>query len=433
MASEQGAVVNHMARPELVLPAGDLEKLTTALLFGADAVYLGGKEFSLRAFAGNLTLAEMAGGLECARQLGKKVYITVNILAHNRDIECLPAYLEALQHLGVDGLIIADPGVMRLAQTYAPGIPVTVSTQANISNYETAALFRDLGASRIVLARELSLEEIMQIKQRAGIEVEVFIHGAMCVSYSGRCLLSHYMTGRSANQGACAHPCRYRYYLMEEKRPGQYFPLEEDERGSYIFNSRDLCLLDYLPQLIEAGIDAFKVEGRMKSPLYVATLTRIYRQAIDQYTLTHSPYSAEDIQCWRGELLSVATRPFTTGFMAGESTLLQDLDRQAMPGRADFCGVVKAYHPGRGLVEVEQRANFGPGDPLQFMLPDGDIIDVVLTCLWDEAGVQLDRARHPRQRVFMSSAQVIPAYSILRRKGDRDEARNTGSGESRPH
>jgi len=230
------------------------------------------------------------------------------------------------------------------------------------------------------------------------------------------------MTGRSANQGACAHPCRYRYHLLEEKRPGQYFPLEEDERGTYIFNSRDLCLLDYLPQLIEAGIDAFKVEGRMKSPLYVATLARIYRQAIDRYILTGSPAGPEERQSWEAELLSVATRPFTTGFIQGESLQLQDLTKQVVPERADFCGVVKAYDAERDWVEVEQRANFGPGDPLQFILPDGKIIDVDLTKLWDAEGVELDRARHPRQRVYMAAALVIPAYSILRRRVNQDEA-----------
>ncbi|MCX5780341.1 MAG: U32 family peptidase [Firmicutes bacterium] len=419
MVSETSVLGQDLHRPELVLPAGDLEKLSVALLFGADGVYLGGKEFSLRAFAGNLTLAEITVGLAYAHQMGKKVYITINILAHNRDIEFLPPYLEALQETGVDGFIIADLGVMRMAQTYAPRIPVTISTQANISNYATAALYRDLGASRLVLARELSLEEIVEIKQRVEIELEVFIHGAMCVAYSGRCLLSHYMTGRSANQGACAQPCRYNYYLMEEKRPGQYFPLEEDERGSYIFNSRDLCLLEQLPQLIDAGIDAFKIEGRMKSPLYVATLARIYRQAIDQYTLTHSPYREEDIQAWSAEMQSVATRPFTTGFVAGESQQMQDLDKEAVPGRADFCGMVQAYHPSRGLVEVVQRANFGTGEPLQFLLPDGSIIDIELTILRDEEGNALDRARHPLQKVFIPSAQPIPVYSILRRRATR--------------
>jgi len=407
--------------PELLLPAGDLEKLKTALLFGADAVYVGGKDFSLRAFAGNLTQAEMAAGTAYAHERGKKVYITVNILAHNGDIDKLPPYLEELQHMNVDGLIISDPGVIRLAKKYAPDIPVTVSTQANVSNYESAAFYRELGASRIVLARELKLDEIMVIKRRVDIELEMFVHGAMCMSYSGRCLLSHYMTGRNANLGACAHPCRYKYSVVEEKRPGQYYPIEEDERGSYIFNSRDLCLLEYLPQLIEAGIDAFKIEGRMKSPLYVAAVTRVYRQALDYYLNNNCPYREEDIQAWMTELQAVATRPFTNGFIVGESSNIQDIDKQEMLGRADFCGIVKGCHLDSGMIEVEQRANFGPGDPLQFMLPDGKFLDLNLVDLFDGEGNLLDRARHPRQRVFIPSQLLVPEYSILRRMEKTNE------------
>jgi putative protease len=409
-----------MRKPELVLPAGDFEKLKTALLFGADAVYAGGKEFSLRAFAGNLTLAEISSGLNYAHQQGKKMYITVNILAHNRDINKLPPYLEELAGLGVDGLIISDPGVMRLAKTYAPGVPVTISTQANISNYESAALYRELGASRIVLARELSLPEIIDIKQRVDVKLEVFVHGAMCVSYSGRCLLSHYMTGRSANSGACAHPCRYLYHVVEEKRPGQYYPLEEDERGSYIFNSRDLCLLEYVPQLIEAGIDAFKIEGRMKSPLYVATVARVYSQALDCCINNQRPFTDQELQVWLAELRSVATRPYTNGFIEGESASIQDIEKQEIPGRDDFCGVVKGYDGAKSMVEIEQRANFGLGEPLQFMLPDSNIIDLQLKYLFDAEGNILDRARHPLQRVFIPFAQPIPEHSILRRVGEKN-------------
>jgi putative protease len=407
--------------PELILPAGDLEKLKTALLFGADAVYTGGKDFNLRAFAGNLTLAEMAAGVAYAHERGKKVYVTVNILAHNRDIYNLPPYLEELQQMRVDGMIISDPGVMRLANKYAGAIPITVSTQANVSNYESAALYRDLGATRIVLARELNLDEIIAIKRRVDIELEMFVHGAMCVSYSGRCLLSHYMTGRSANSGACAQPCRYQYSVVEEKRPGQYYPVEEDGRGSYIFNSRDLCLLEYIPQIIEAGIDALKIEGRMKSPLYVASLARVYRQALDHYLNNNCPYSEEDLQTWMKELEAVATRPFTNGFILGESSHSQDIDKQEMPGRSDFCGIVKQYHFNLGMVEVEQRANFGPGDPLQFMWPNGDILDLNLVKLFDGDGNTLDRARHPLQRVFIPVQPAIPKYSILRRLGKTNE------------
>jgi len=410
-----------MHRPELVLPAGDLEKLKTALLFGADAVYLGGKDFSLRAFAGNLTLPEIAAGLTYAHERGKKVYIAVNILAHNRDIDSLPPYLEELQQLGVDGLIISDPGVMRLAKKYAPSIPVTVSTQANVSNYESAAFYQDLGAVRVVLARELTLDEIAHIKRQVEIELEIFVHGAMCVSYSGRCLLSHYMAGRSANQGACAHPCRYKYSVVEEKRPGQYYAIEEDERGSYIFNSRDLCLLEYLPQLIDVGVNAFKVEGRMKSPLYVASVARIYRQVIDLYVNQGHTGTDQEIKGWMEELWAVATRPFTNGFVEGESPLIQDVSRQEMPRRTDFCGMVKGYHLDRGMVEIEQRNNFGPGDSLQFMVPDGQIIDLQLQELFDAEGNPLDRARHPRQKVFIPFDQLVIEDSILRRAGERHE------------
>ncbi len=409
-----------MNQAELLLPAGDLEKLKTAIIFGADAVYLGGKEYSLRAAAGNLTLQEMAEGLIFAHEQGKKVYVAVNILAHNSDLQGLPAYLESLQAMQVDGMIVSDLGVMRLARQYAPAIPITISTQANISNYEAAAFCKDLGASRLVLARELTLDEIMAIKEKVDIELEVFVHGAMCMSYSGRCLLSHYMTGRNANTGACAHPCRYQYHLMEEKRPDQYFPIEEDERGTYILNSRDLCLLPYLPQLLEAGINSFKIEGRMKSPLYVAAVSRVYRQALDRYEHSGSAYSEAELQEWMAELNQVASRPFTTGFIEGESPLIQDIHRDQALNRADFCGVAKAFYPESAQVEVEQRANFGPGDPLQFMLPNGRIIDLELNSLSDEKGNILDRARHALQLVRISCREDIPPGSILRRVGKPD-------------
>lgn len=406
-----------MSKAELLLPAGDLHKLKTGLRFGADAAYLGGKEYSLRAYAGNLTLQEMAEGLAFAREYGKRVYVTVNILAHNQDLQEMPAYLESLQQMGVDGLIISDLGVMRLAKRYAPDIPITVSTQANISNYEAAAIYKELGASRLVLARELSLDDIVTIKDKVDIELEAFVHGAMCVSYSGRCLLSHYMTGRNANQGACAHPCRYQYHLLEEKRPGQYFPIEEDERGTYILNSRDLCLLPYLPQLMEAGIDAFKVEGRMKSALYVATTARVYRQAIDFYQKNPVPYNENKLQEWMDELKGVATRPFTDGFITAASLDMQDINKTEAYDRADYCGIIKDYDSKRGLIEVEQRANFGPGDPLQIMLPDGRIMALNIEVMFDFEGNTIDRARHARQMVRIPCGEHIPPGSILRRVG----------------
>lgn len=409
-----------MPQPELLLPAGDGEKLRTALYFGADSVYIGGKEFSLRAYAGNFTLEEIQDGLKFAHALNKKVITAVNIIAHNNDLTAMPAYLEKLAALQVDGLIISDIGVLRLAKKYAPDLPITISTQANVTNYETAAFYHELGAKRIVLARELDIDEIAHIKEKTGIEIEVFVHGAMCVSYSGRCLLSHYMTGRSANLGACAHPCRYRYSLVEEKRPGEYYPIHEDERGSYILNSRDLCLIEYVPQLIEAGVDAFKVEGRMKSPLYIANVARVYRTAIDTYLENRKTFTPEQIKAWMYELMKTATRPFTNGFIEGESELIQDINGQKMPGRDDFCGIVRSYRADPQMVEVEQRANFGPGENLEFLLPDGNTISLNLKQLFDTDMQELDRARHPQQLVLLPLKQEIPPYTILRRRLEDD-------------
>ncbi|KUG02662.1 peptidase, u32 family large subunit [hydrocarbon metagenome] len=406
-----------MKRPELVLPAGDLEKLKTACLFGADAVYVGGKEYSLRAYAGNLSMPEIIEGLKFAHARQRKVYIAVNILARNHDLLKLPEYLEQLAEIGVDGLIISDPGVMKMASRYASHLPITISTQANVSNYEAAQLYGELGAKRIVLARELTLEEIAEIKSRVEVEIEVFVHGAMCVSYSGRCLLSHYMAGRSGNRGECAHPCRYSYSLMEEKRAGEYFPIHEDEKGTYILNSRDLCLLEYIPQLMQAGIDAFKVEGRMKSPLYVASTASTYRSAIDHYGANGGVFTPEQIKAWVDELSTTATRPFTNGFIEGESPLLQDINKNIPLIRVDFCGIVKDYDKQKKMLEIEQRANFGPGEDMEIMLPGQGIKKIEICCIYDKEGQELDRARHPRQRVMVPSLEPIPENSILRRAG----------------
>ena len=400
--------------PELVLPAGDLEKLHTGIAFGADAVYAGGHNYSLRAYAGNLARPDLQAGVTGAHQQGKQVYITVNIFAHNQDLTGLPSYLEELEQLRVDGMIISDPGIIRMAHRYAPSIPITISTQANVTNYESAAFYRDLGARRIVAARELSLDEIRMIKERVGIEIEMFVHGAMCMSYSGRCLLSSFMTGRSANRGRCAHPCRYQYALMEEKRPGEYFPIDEDERGSYILNSRDLCLLEHLPQLVEAGVDAFKIEGRMKSPLYLAVAAQVYREALDAYR-RGTFNDPTQLDKWMDQLGAVATRPFTRGFLNGADPDLQDAANQKNPNRAEFCGVVKGYDAERAWLEVEQRANFGPGDPLWLLTPQSSSIPVQLEHLYDGDGEEIDRARHPLQRVFLPYSQPVAIHSILYR------------------
>ncbi|HZJ84589.1 MAG TPA: U32 family peptidase [Syntrophomonadaceae bacterium] len=406
-----------MSKPELVLPAGNLEKLKVAFTYGADAVYLGGEAYSLRAYAGNFNLADMAEGINFAKKNNKKVYVAVNIIAHNRDLKDLPAYLEKLQALQVDAIIISDLGILRLANQYAPLISKTISTQANITNYESAAMYKELGATRLVLAREVTWEDMQEIKEKVDIDLEIFVHGAMCVSYSGRCLISHYMTGRSANQGACAHPCRYKYHLVEEKRPNEYYPIEEDDRGSYILNSRDLCLLEYLPKLIDVGIDAFKVEGRMKSPLYIASVATTYRQAIDQYSENRTQYSPEDLDRWLDELSKTATRPFTNGFIAGESRVLQDLNNEKTPGRASFSGVVLTHED--RLVKVEQRSNFGVGDKLEFLLPSGQSRPVNIEKLWDENLQPIERARHPKQIVYFASDFLIPEFTILRKVGER--------------
>ncbi|MBO8159807.1 U32 family peptidase [Thermosyntropha sp.] len=409
-----------MKKPELVLPAGDLEKLKTAVIFGADAIYIGGKNFSLRAYAGNFAMPEIKEGLDFAHFHNKKVYVTVNILAHNDDLKELPAYLEKLAELKVDGMIISDLGVLRIANKYAPSVPKTISTQANVTNYESALLYKELGAKRIVLARELNLREIEEIKNKAEVEVEIFVHGAMCVSYSGRCLLSYYMTGRSANRGECAHPCRYKYVLEEEKRPGQYFPIEEDERGTYILNSRDLCLLEYIPRLIDIGIDAFKVEGRMKSPLYIASVASVYKKAIERYLETGTAYDQAELEEWMKELCKTATRPFTNGFIEGESPLLQDINKTVVENRASFCGIVVGYDKENNLVKVEQRGNFGCGDNLELLLPDGKVYSIKLNALYDENMENIERARHAKQIVFFETDFVVPVNSILRKVEEDD-------------
>lgn len=386
-----------MKKPELVAPAGNMEKLQAALDFGADAVYLGGKEFSLRALAGNFTLEEMRKAVALVHKAGRRVYVTVNIFAHHRDLEELPGYLQELNDMPVDGLIVSDPGVMMLARQYCPEIPLTISTQANVTNSLAAQFYKDMGARRIVAARELSLEELAEIKRRVDIELEVFVHGAMCLSYSGRCWMSLAMTGRDANRGECAHPCRYRYFLREEKRPGHYFPVEADDRGTYVMNSRDLCLLAKVPQLIELGIDAFKIEGRMKSAHYVASVVRIYRQAIDAVVEGREYRTAE----WLEELQRVATRPFTEGFAGSALEPMQDPEMTEIKGRVRFCGVVLAYDPEKHLILVEQRAPFKPGDLLEFMEPGSPLYRQRVEVLLNQELEEVDAARHPRELLWM--------------------------------
>jgi putative protease len=402
-------------KPELLLPAGSLAKTGTALQYGADAVYMGGKQYSLRARAGNLEMSELQAAILRVHERQGRVYVTVNIFAHNADLSMLPDYLSALRDLGADGFIISDLGVLRLARRYAPEVPVTISTQANTTNYEAALLYAELGVKRIVLARELNLEEIRRIKEKSGLEIEIFVHGAMCVSYSGRCWLSYYMTGRNANRGECAQPCRYQYYRREESRPGLAYAVEEDERGAYVMNAKDLCLLEAVPELIAAGVDAFKVEGRMKNQLYLSSVGSVYRQAIDICRETPAAF-AKLLPSWREELDKTATRPFTSGFIYGYDPQMQDVLKETESQRVEFAGIVTGYDQDKGRVVVEQRFNFGPGDEVEFFLPGLTRKAFTLAAIWDEKGQPLDRARHPQQPILIDWPEPLAIGSILRKK-----------------
>lgn len=355
--------------PELLAPAGSLEKLKTAIHYGADAVYLGGKEFSLRAHAANFTSEQLGEAVDYAHARRVKVYVTVNILAHNRDFVGLPEYLESLLKVGVDGLIIADPGILRVARRVAPQLPVHLSTQANVTNLEAARFWQEQGVKRLNTARELSLAEISEIKQGTALEIEVFSHGALCISYSGRCLLSCHLTGRSANRGDCAHPCRYSYSLVEEKRPGQYFPVEEDERGTYIFNSRDLCLLNRLPELVAAGVDSLKIEGRMKSVYYVGAVVRTYRAALDDLagrwpTDKGAPLPRVDPK-FAAELQKVGNRGYTENFLdeqPGPAEMLYD--RSHIAPTHEPTGIVRETG---GSPLVEMRNQLFPSEEIEYL------------------------------------------------------------------
>lgn len=399
-------------KPELLAPAGNLEKLKTAVLYGADAVYCGGGDYSLRAQAGNFTLSELAEGVAFAHTNHAKVYVAVNIYAQNSHLVDLPAYLQELAALDIDGLIVADPGIFAMAKQYAPHLPLHISTQANTQNKAAVAFWQQAGASRVVLGREVSLADITSICQENNVDIEVFVHGAMCVAYSGRCLLSAYMTGRSANLGDCTQPCRWHYVLEEEKRPGEYFPIEEDSHGTYILNSKDLCLLAYLPQLISAGVASLKIEGRMKSSYYVACVTRVYRAAIDAYLKDPTGYIIQDE--WLNELQKISHRHYTTGFIGIES----EQERQYYPSSAyvrgyDFSGLVLGAENGK--IIVEQRNHLAVGDTIELLLPRGEIKEQVINHMWDENGVAIMAAPHACQKIFIDAKVLCPPGTILRR------------------
>ena len=406
-----------MRHPELLVPASSLEVLKIAVIFGADAVYIGGEAFGLRAKAKNFTNEEIKEGIAFAHEHGVKVYITANILAHNQDLEGVKKYFTELKEIKPDALIISDPGVFMIAKEICPEIEIHISTQANNTNYGTYQFWYAQGAKRVVSARELSLAEIKEIRDNIpkDLEIETFIHGAMCISYSGRCLLSNYFTGRDANQGACTHPCRWKYAVVEEKRPGEYLPVYENERGTYIFNSKDLCMIEHIPELIDAGIDSFKIEGRMKTALYVATVARTYRKAIDDYL--ESPELYKKNMDWYKEQISNCTyRQFTTGFFYGKPTQeAQIYDNNTYIKEYTYLGIVGEANE-EGKYCISQRNKFSVGEQIEVMKPNGDNIEVTVKSIQDEEGNQMESAPHPKQILYIDLGIKLDRYDILRRK-----------------
>ena len=406
-----------MRVPELLVPASSLEVLKVAVIFGADAVYIGGEVFGLRAKAKNFTLDEMREGVEFAHARGVKVYVTANILAHNDDLEGVRRYFEELKNVGPDALIISDPGVFMIAKEVLPDMELHVSTQANNTNYGTYRFWQQQGAKRVVSARELSLKEIREIRGHIpdDLEIETFVHGAMCISYSGRCLLSNYFTGRDANQGACTHPCRWKYAVMEESRPGEYLPVYENERGTYIFNSKDLCMIEYIPELIDAGIDSFKIEGRMKTALYVATVARTYRRAIDDYLQSPDLYR-EHMPWYLDQISNCTYRQFTTGFFFGKpSEEAQIYDSNTYVREYTYLGTVGGVNEA-GLYAIEQRNKFSVGETIEVMKPNGENPQVVVRRIVDEDGNDQMSAPHPKQKLWIDLGCPLDTYDILRRK-----------------
>ena len=406
-------------KPELLMPAGNLEILKAAVMFGADAVYIGGDMYGLRAKAHNFSPNEMSEGIEFAHSYGKKVYVTANITAHNNDLLGVREYFKELSVIKPDALIISDPGVFMAAKEICPDIDVHISTQSNNVNYDTFRFWHMQGATRVVTARELSVKEIAEIRKNLpdDLEIETFIHGAMCISYSGRCLLSNYFTGRDANLGACTHPCRWKYYIMEEKRPGEYLPVEENERGTYIFNSKDLCMIEHIPDLCEAGIDSFKIEGRMKTALYVANVARIYRMAIDDYYKDASLYE-EKIPYYKAELEKGTYRQFTTGFFYGKPTHeTQIYDSNTYVKNYTYLGMIKSVND-EGLYGFEQKNKFSVGDEIEVMRCDGTVHNVTVRRMTDDAGNEIESCPHPGQMIYIDTGMELSEYDIMRKRSD---------------
>lgn len=405
-----------MNKPELLAPAGNMEKLKMALIYGADAVYIGGEQYGLRAQAGNFTMDEIRRAVSFTHKMNRKLYVTVNIIPHNDDLVGLSAYLKELEEAEVDALIISDPGVLTVAKETIPNMELHLSTQANNTNYKAAEFWYKQGVKRIILARELSFLEIEEIIKKAPKELkfEAFIHGAMCISYSGRCLLSNYIVGRDANRGECAHPCRYKYYLVEEKRPGQYMPIEEDEKGTYIFNSKDLCMIEYIPQLVNSGLKSLKIEGRMKSSYYVATVVRAYRNAIDDYFEDLTNYTLKEE--WLEEVKKASHREFFTGFYFNKPDDKGQIYKTSSYIRNyDFVGLLLDYDDKTNLAVVEQRNKMTLGDEIEIMGPKRKMFKQTIKKMWDDENNPIHEAPHPQQIIKMQMEKPVDKYDILRR------------------
>ena len=407
-----------MNKIELLAPAGNLEKLKTAIIYGADAVYVGGEAFSLRAKADNFTYEDMKEAVEFVHSRGKKIYVTVNIFAHNEDIERMPEYIKTLDEIGIDAVIVSDMGIFSIVREVAPNLEIHVSTQANNTNYKTAELWYKLGAKRVVLARELSMKEIkgMREKMPEDMEIEAFVHGAMCMSYSGRCLLSNYMTGRDANRGACSHACRYKYHLVEEKRPGEYFEITEDERGTYIMNSHDLCMIEYIPELVESGIISFKIEGRMKSSYYVASVVKAYRMAIDSYLADKENYKFNPK--WMEEVSRSSHREFSTGFYYGKPRK-QILSTATYVRSHDIMGLVLDYDKETKIATIEQRNKVFKGEQVEVLSPKDDNYILTLDHIWNENGEEIEDAPHPLMTYKIKCEKELKPFDmIVKEKGE---------------
>lgn len=405
-----------MEKVELLAPAGDLEKLKMAIIYGADAVYIGGQVFGLRASARNFSFEDMKKGVEFAHERGKKVYVTLNIIPHNEDIKELPEYLEQLSKLDIDAIILSDPGTFMYVKEHMPDMEVHLSTQANNTNYMSANFWYKQGIKRVILARELSFEEIKEIKENIpkDLELEAFVHGAMCISYSGRCLLSNYMVNRDANRGACAHPCRWKYYLVEEKRDGEYMPVVEDEKGTYFFNSKDLCMIEYIPQLIESGLSSLKIEGRMKSSYYVANIINVYRKAIDMYYEQGEDYVFDENLI--KEIKKASHRKFTTGFYTEKPSDQEQLySNSAYVREYDFTGLVLDYDEDTRIATIEQRNRMFKGDLVEIMGPGMKIFTQKIEEMWNDKGEAIDVAPHAQQIVKIRMDQPAYQYYVLRK------------------